>query len=458
MLLSKHVSFMPSSIETLILCLSCLLLLPKKNIVSLVAVIAIGVLLGFWRTEPWQQSIDLVNSLQGNQVVVTGRVVTDIVYDERGQTEIEIDNIKIEGIDRLIKGKMRVGGFGIPIVLRHDEIQVIGKIRSGFGTRIATMSFAEIKVTGRSQSPTELIRRKFSAALYSSLPEEKASLALGILVGTRTSINEQTQSSLRRVGLTHIIAVSGYNLSVLVRLVRRRLKRLSKFQSTALSVLLVVVFMLVAGGSASVIRAAWVVGLSLSAWYYGRSIRPVVLLLVSAAATAWFDPFYVWYDIGWWLSFAAFYGVLLLGPQLQARLYRKRKASFFEQIAVESFAASLLTMPLIMWIFQRVSIVSIFSNLLVVPLVPIVMVLSVVVGILYFLMFKSLLFYALSLVTSLSLGAILLVSDSLSKVWFAEISIELSTVQMVTTYLLIVALTFVVHQKTSVSQSYNLLE
>ena len=96
------------------------------------------------------------------------------------------------------------------------------------------------------------------------------------------SINTQ----LAAVGLTHIIAVSGYNLTIIIRAMRRLLTKRSKYQSTLLSFGLIAVFLLVTGFSASIVRAAIVSGLSLIAWYYGRAFRPLLLILLSAVITA----------------------------------------------------------------------------------------------------------------------------------------------------------------------------
>jgi len=80
----------------------------------------------------------------------------------------------------------------------------------------------------------------------------------------------------------------------------------------------------VAGTSASIVRAAVISVLTLAAWYYGRAIRPLLLLLLAAAVTAYANPVYLWADISWYLSFLAFFGILVLGPLVTSRLYGER--------------------------------------------------------------------------------------------------------------------------------------
>lgn len=416
--------------------------------------------LGLFRAEPWRQSHQYTAMLEGVEVAVEGRVVTDSIYDEKRQTEFEIDRVVViaDGRKQELKGLLRVRGFGAPVVLRHDRVILSGKLRSGFGTRVASMSFAEIQVVGRSNSKIESFRRHFSAQLFSQLSEQNAALALGILVGQRTTISDENEQNLRAVGLTHIIAVSGYNLSVLVRLVRRRLTKLSKFQSTLLSVLLVIIFVTIAGASASIVRAAWVIGLSLAAWYFGRTIRPIVLLMLSAAASAWFNPGFLWFDLGWWLSFAAFFGVLMVGPQLQSRLFATKKPHFLTQVAIESFAASLLTAPLIIWAFERTSTVSLIANMLVVPVIPIVMVLVFAAGIAAFVSSDFIVSKLVITLASLSLSYVLLVADYLADIPYVELSTSLSLQQMLAVYTFIGFATYILHKKTRLKKPYDLLE
>src|SRR5205807_2186671 len=104
--------------------------------------------------------------------------------------------------------------------------------------------------------------------------------------------------------------VSGYNLTIIIRGLNR-LKLGSKYQRLILSLAFIAFFVLVTGFSASIVRAAIVSTLSLWAWFYGRKIRAVLLIAFTAALTGLINPFYIWGDLGWYLSFLAFFGVLI---------------------------------------------------------------------------------------------------------------------------------------------------
>jgi len=132
---------------------------------------------------------------------------------------------------------------------------------------------------------------------------------------------------------------------------------------------------LVTGFSASIIRAAIVSTLSLWAWYYGREIRPLLLIVFTAALTGLFNPFYVWGDLGWYLSFLAFFGILIIAPLLVSRLF-SRPPRLLNLVIIETLCAEVMTLPLIMMTFGQLSLVALLANTLIVPLVPYAMLLS----------------------------------------------------------------------------------
>lgn len=124
-----------------------------------------------------------------------------------------------------------------------------------------------------------------------------------------------------------------------MRFSKRLFERRSKFMVAATSIVLMLGFIGISGASPSMVRAGIVAGLSLLAWYYGRVFHPMLLILYVAAATAYWQPSYEWSDIGWWLSFLAFFGVLIVSPLVMKLLYRDRKPGALWQIIGESIAA-----------------------------------------------------------------------------------------------------------------------
>lgn len=182
------------------------------------------------------------------------------------------------------------------------------------------------------------------------------------------------------VGLTHIIAVSGYNLTIILHASRRLLGRQSKRIATGLALGLIAAFLLLAGASTSIVRAAIVSTLSILANYYGRTFKPLLLICLTAAVTAWASPVYVWSDLSWYLSFLAFYGVLVVSPLIQGRWPARWHQSFFGSVALESACAECMSVPFVLHIFGQMSLIGLPANIAVVTLVPLAMLLSLVAG------------------------------------------------------------------------------
>lgn len=360
------------------------LLLPfsaKRRWPVIVAAILIGLNIGLWRGQQVYSNLLIYENLYGQKVHLQGRVGDDAAYSYRGQIEFHISEIvQINGeANRKLSGRIRVRGFGAIGIRRGDIIEIKGKLYEGFGNRQGSISYAEINILTRQPNFVEKIRSKFFAGVNTALPEPNSSLGLGFLVGLRTLLPDNLLGELSATGLTHIVAVSGYNLTILVRVMRRLFAKKSVYLSIASSAFLIIGFLMVTGLSPSISRAAVVSGFALTAWFYGRSIKPLLLILLSAAITALFNPFYAWYDLGWYLSFAAFFGVLILAPIITKRLFKSRP-KLLAQVAIETISAQIMALPIIAVIFNELSLISLLANIIIVPLIPFAMLLTFIAG------------------------------------------------------------------------------
>lgn len=346
---------------------------------AIILALSIGVIFGLWRGGQLQSDLKFYQLYQSRQVSVAGTVIDDTSYDESGQLEFQIENIELAG--NKLPGRLRIRGFtGALVIRRGDKVSVEGKLYPGFGSRQGSISYGTIKLVQRNSSWTESLRRDFFSGVYTALPEPQASLGLGFLVGTRTLLPEVLIDALRRVGLTHIVAVSGYNLTILVRFARRFGMLFSKWLAAILAITLVSGFIAIAGNSPSIARAAVVTAMSVGAWYYGRRVSPVMLLLGSSAVTAMINPLFLWSDLGWWLSFLAFFGILIIAPLVKKRIFGERKLHWMAMILIETTSAQLMTLPLIMAAFGEFSVISLLANMIILPLVPLAMLLVFISG------------------------------------------------------------------------------
>lgn len=314
------------------------------------------------------------------EVVLHGRVVDDVAINEaRHQQEFHLSTVQFQNNN--LPGRVQIRTFDETPLRRGDLVQVSGTLRPSIGTaRQGTINSAKVEVTHKTDSVVEGFRTRFFAAINTIMPEPQASLGLGYVVGLRVSLPEEVNEQLQVTGLTHIIAVSGYNLTILVQAARRLFAKHSAYQSVIFAGLLLVGFVVIAGGSASINRAAVVCVLSLLAWYYGRAFKPVLLLLLSGVITGLYNPLYVWGDPGWYLSFLAFTGILVLAPLVTRRCFQDREPRLPVQILLETLCAQLFTIPYSMYLFGGVSLIAPFANLVVLPFIPFIMLGVVIAG------------------------------------------------------------------------------
>jgi competence protein ComEC len=346
---------------------------------TLIVMALFGVSLGWWRGAAYMLQLAHYEQLYGQKVTVLVHAQDDAIYDNKKQLSFSGGDIRLPSGQRLI-GKLQVGGFGANAVFQGDEVIISGKLLPGYGSYQGKISFGTLAVQAHHPTFVSELRRKFIAGTHSALPEPLAPFVMGILVGQRATLPDEVKENFRVVGLTHIIAVSGYNLTIILQASRRLLGGQSKRMATFLSLGLIGVFLLLTGSSASIVRAAIVSMLSIVTAYYGRGWQPLNLILFAAVITAMANPIYMWSDLGWYLSFLAFFGVMVLSPLIQTRWQAKWHQSLLGSVALETICAEIMTLPFILHIFGQMSRVGLLANILVVTLIPLAMLLGLVAG------------------------------------------------------------------------------
>lgn len=359
--------------------LPLLLLLRRKNVTALVIVILLGLGIGLWRGDVYMTKLGELKALTSQKVTIQATATSDSIYSVRSQIEFTANNANLlQGpslqTKKPLAGSFKISGFGTPMVYRGDKVRVSGKLFPMRGANQGRIAYAKLTRIGQDNSWINRFTRRFSAGMQNALPEPQASFGLGLLIGQRNNLPQDLTNQLIMVGLVHIVAVSGYNLTILVR-AASRLKLRSKYQQLLLSLVLIVGFIFMTGFSASIVRAAIVSVLGLWAWYYGRNFRPVLLIAFTAALTGLLSPFYVWGDLGWYLSFLAFFGVLVIAPVLATKLF-KNKPKLLTSVVLETLSAELMTLPLIMLTFGQLSVIGLLANALIAPLIPLAMLLT----------------------------------------------------------------------------------
>lgn len=315
----------------------------------------------------------------GHSVLVSGKVKEDTSRSASGQLSLQLNNVRVEDVQ--LPGSVLIS-VAPRDIKRGDLVTATSLLKPGFGSFPASMSRATVLSVIRPVPGDvgRVVRDGFADKVRLNIAEPQASLGIGFLTGQKSALPEDLSNALKVAGLTHIVVASGYNLTILVRMARRLFVRFSKYLAAVSSGVMITMFMAITGLSPSMTRAGLVSGLSLLAWYYGHRFHPLVLLPFAAAITVAIQPSYVWGDLGWQLSFAAFAGVMIVAPLLQQYFYGQKEPGIFRQILGETIAAHIVTVPIIAIGFGVVSNVAVIANVLVVPLVPLAMLLTFITG------------------------------------------------------------------------------
>jgi competence protein ComEC len=235
---------------------------------------------------------------------------------------------------------------------------------------VAAIAALALLAVGRSAE----IRERAEAGLGRGMPDREAALARGFVLGEDEEIDVATKEDFRRSGLSHLLAVSGQNVTLLALLAMPVLAALGiALRERLLWVLaLIAAYVPLAGSGPTIQRAAVMGAAGLVATLAGRRASRAYALLLALGVTLAVDPG-VAGDIGWQLSFAAVAGIFLLAAPLcsalSARLGRgPLRGALAEGLAVTA-AATLATAPLIAFHFETLSTTTLLANLLAMPAV-----------------------------------------------------------------------------------------
>ncbi len=221
-------------------------------------------------------------------------------------------------------------------------------------------------------------RNRAYVVIQQILPEPQASLLSGILLGVDSGLPASVQEDFRLTGTSHIIAISGYNIVILIGIFSTLTVGLvGRRRAFYIIVIGLMAYAVLVGGSASVVRATIMGILLLWADHLGRSYAAPNALFASGMVMTFLDP-NILFDVGFQLSFMATLGLMVYARPfadstraLLARLFSgdlaRRIVDILNDALLVTLAAQVTTLPLLMVYFRQISLVSLIVNPLVLP-------------------------------------------------------------------------------------------
>ncbi|MBN1189362.1 MAG: ComEC/Rec2 family competence protein [Dehalococcoidales bacterium] len=255
------------------------------------------------------------------------------------------------------------------------------------------MYYPSVEVIERSEGIRPLawlysVRLSMARSLSAALPEPQASLAQGILLGIRSSIPDALKNELTVSGTTHLLAISGMNLTIVAGiLVTAGLWLFGRrhYIYVWLALLMIWFYALLSGMQPPVIRSAIMTSIFLTAELLGRQKNTMVPLVFSAAVMTGITPSILW-DVSFQLSFLGIAGLIFLGPLLQkaarkgitriigeANRFSRLVNAVSDSLCV-TLGAVIAVWPVIAWNFGIISLAGPLATLLIAPVLsPIIL-------------------------------------------------------------------------------------
>ena len=206
--------------------------------------------------------------------------------------------------------------------------------------------------------------------LQAYLPEPHAGLLAGLLFGIKTSVPQSLYEALVQTGTLHIIALSGMNISILSGMMQRGMTPyVGRRVASVGTLFLIVAFVWFVGPSPSIVRAAIMGGLSLTALISGRQYWPIYSWVLAVVCMLLIHPVWIG-DISFQLSALATFGIIVFGRTKESFQHTPLswKDAMKEMIRDDlhlTLAAQVCTVPLILWNFHRISLIAPLANVLI---------------------------------------------------------------------------------------------
>ncbi len=328
-----------------------------------------------------------VAAMAGSRLTVTGQIMEEPEYtNERYYYLLKVTQTNLSGapVDFKMRVSSKLKWEAEPFDTVTAQVQTLEQETSYYwsqGIFLRGYLIGEVSVATAESRPFYYpiieVRRYAASALQQMITTEEGGLLVGMLLGDRSHISQQTANDFRDAGVSHLLAVSGMHLSVLSAVLMWLLKRLRipRRIRVILGMAGVIFFMALTGFSASVNRAGIMMLVYLGAQVFGREPDSMNSLGFSVLLLTLCNPFAA-LDYGLLLSFAATLGILLF-YQKAASWFRIRiekiKHRYVQKIlrklvgsVLLSLSASALTYPVLLFTYGEISLISPLTNLLVV--------------------------------------------------------------------------------------------
>ncbi|MBI5798977.1 MAG: ComEC family competence protein [Candidatus Yonathbacteria bacterium] len=387
----------------------------RSRSVLLVSLVLLGFGIGILRIDVFQNNQEryFLDSSLGKTIQIEGIVV------EEPDVREEYTNIVLESAVSRLVGEAGVLDEKTKILARipvypefayGDELSLFGKItvpknfNSEDGARpfdyrsylakdgiYYQMYFPKVSVVSHNKGNAVreklfTLKRWFMENIADGIAEPEASLASGITLGAKQSLGDDLIQKFRETGVAHIVVLSGYNIAVVAGIFSRVVMFMPFSLRLIVSALGIVLFAMMVGGGATVVRATAMALVVILARMLGREGDALRVLVLVGGLMVFVNPMILLHDVSFQLSFSATLAIVTLVPIFE-KYFLFIKNFMLREIVVTTFATQVFVLPLILYHMGSVSLVGFVANIFILPVVPLAMLFVGLVAVLWWVPF-----------------------------------------------------------------------
>lgn len=434
-----------------------------------VILIMCGVL-GALRAELWNERprSDVLEARVGQSAHLTGLIVEEPDQRET-ETKLTVRAIMVDQqpVENATENMLLVSVPAYPEYAYGERIDISGKLEHpksfvehegrsfDYPAYLAShgimyqMHFPKITITAVHEGSRIIeglygLKHRFLSGLSLVLPEPENGLLAGLLLGGKRSIGTMWSDVFRTAGIVHIVVLSGYNMTVVADWLMKIFAWSGFYGSISLGALGIILFSLMAGGGATVVRAAVMALIALLARATGRTYTMSRALLVAAVMMVVVDPSIILHDPSFQLSFLAALGLILVSPVVERRTRIFSKHPVMREVFVSTLSTQLIVLPLLLFQTGSLSLVSLPVNMLVLPVIPLAMLSGFATGLLA--LISPVLGKLVVLPCLLVLAYVMKVAWYASLIPYASVDLPVSLVVMFALYIVLGMIIFLEHR------------
>ena len=370
-----------------------------------------------------EQIVQLSVSINGEKILVSTGLFPEFHYGDQIQVEGKLE--RPESFETENGNDFDYIGF-----LAKDDIfyQIsfaqVKLISSGHGSFIKTKLFA--------------FKNAFISKINLLIKEPESALLNGLILGAKNSLGKELQNDFRLAGVSHIVALSGYNITIVAVGIMAILSFLPRTISLGFGAFGIILFAIMTGGTATVMRSSIMALIVLLAKFTNRKFEITRALLLAGIFMLIQNPKILVFDISFQLSFLSTIALIFVSPLFEKKMFIHRKYMFQEffswladkqsdkfklkEIFIATISTQIFVLPFLIYKMGLISIFGLFANVLILPFIPWIMLFGFITGMIGFI--STILAMPIAFITSLLLTYMLKVIYFFSHLPFSSFGLK----------------------------------